>query len=189
MAICHYLGTRRLTYPAKCSCCRVTRSGVPMGFVARTLFISVTPGSTILQFYQRLPVLMTASRRPSRTTARTANPDSLRAAHEQITRNNGTLADIANLIEMEGKANVSRRQPVPPANPTAKAGSAAGKSPQQAPVSASRGPVRAQRLFGLPVLAILGCALILGTAVGIPLGVLTYGTELYSAVMDGLAIF
>lgn len=132
---------------------------------------------------------MTASRRPSRTPSRTANPDSLRAAHEQITRNNGTLADIANLIEMEGKANASRRQPLSPSSPSAKAGSAPGNPSRPAPVSASRGPVLAQRLLGIPVLAILGCALIVGTAVGIPLGVLTYGTEIYSAVMDGLAAF
>ncbi|APQ14414.1 hypothetical protein NS2R_06840 [Pseudomonas oryzihabitans] len=132
---------------------------------------------------------MTASRRPSRATGRTANPDSLRAAHEQITRNSGTLADIANLVEMEGKANPSRRQPSQPSRAQTAPVSRSGESPKPVPAAASRGHFLTQPLFGIPVLAILGCALIVGAAVGIPLGVLTYGTEIYSLVMDGLAVF
>jgi len=137
---------------------------------------------------------MTASRRPPRTTGRTANADSLRAAHQQITRNNGTLADIADLIQMEGKASLSRRQPSPSSRTQPESGSRSAGTTQQASVTQqasgeSRGPLLTQHLFGIPVLAILGCALIVGAAVGIPLGVLTYGTEIYSAVMDGLAIF
>lgn len=132
---------------------------------------------------------MTASRRPSRATGRTAKPNSLRAAHEQITRNSGTLADIANLIEMEGKVNPSRRQPSQSSRSQAEPGSHSGGSPTQVLVTARRGHFLTQQLFGIPVLAILGCALILGAAVGIPLGVLTYGTEIYSLVMDGLAVF
>ena len=38
-------------------------------------------------------------------------------------------------------------------------------------------------------MALLVCALILGAAVGVPLGVVTYGTALYTAVLDSLAIF
>jgi len=137
---------------------------------------------------------MTASRRPPSTTGRTANADSLRAAHQQITRNNGTLADIADLIQMEGKASSSRRQPGPSSRTQLDSGSRSGSATpqaaavQQPSVRSERGPLLTQQLFGIPVLAILGCALIVGAAVGIPLGVLTYGTEIYSVVMDGLAI-
>lgn len=119
-----------------------------------------------------------------------AKADSLRAAHEQITRNSGTLADIADLIEMEGRGKPSYRQSTSSSRmPGEPSPAAPGKSKPQAQTAANRGQVPPQQLFGVPVLAILGCALIVGAAVGIPLGVLTYGTELYSLVMDGLAIF
>lgn len=163
---------------------------VALGYCRRVIFISIFARDTIPASCQQLPVSMTASRRPPRATGRMAKADSLRAAHEQITRNSGTLADIADLIEMEGKGNPPHRQstsssrtlgePSPPAS---------GKPKPQASTEANRGHVPAQQLFGIPILAILGCALIVGAAVGIPLGVLTYGTELYSLVMDGLAIF
>ncbi|MDR6675848.1 hypothetical protein J2W58_000030 [Pseudomonas psychrotolerans] len=153
------------------------------------IFISIFASCTIPVPCQLLPVSMTASRRPPRTTGRSAKPDSLRAAHEQITRNSGTLADIANLIEMEGKGKPAHRQPGLSSRTQNDPGAPAGKPRQQAASEASRGPVLTQRLFGIPILAILGCALIVGAAVGIPLGVLTYGTEIYSLVMDGLAIF
>jgi len=118
-----------------------------------------------------------------------AKPDSLRAAHEQITRNNGTLADIADLIEMEGKGAPSRRQPAQSSRSQTETAGPSAPSKVKA-VEASR-PVSflMQPVFGIPVFAVLVCALILGAAVGVPLGVVTYGTALYSAVVDGLAIF
>lgn len=137
---------------------------------------------------------MTASRRPPRTAGRSAKPDSLRAAHQQITRNNGTLADIADLIELEGKAHPARLQPGQPsrAQPgSGKPGVAnANTNPSpQGQAKASGDHALEHHPFDIPVLAILLCALIVGAAVGVPLGVLTYGTAIYSAVMDSLAVF
>ncbi|MEH3023371.1 MAG: hypothetical protein PGN19_11630 [Pseudomonas oryzihabitans] len=132
---------------------------------------------------------MTSSRRPLHNAGRSAKPDSLRAAHEQITRNNGTLADIADLIELEGRAKPSRLPPGQSSRP------APGRDK---PAPGPKAPVRAearggqpleQPAFGIPVLAMLVGALIVGMAVGVPLGVLTYGSAIYSAVMDSLAGF
>jgi hypothetical protein len=131
---------------------------------------------------------MTASRRPPRGAGRTAKPDSLRAAHEQITRNSGTLADIAGLIEMEGRATPSRGQGIQSPRATADAGSPSNISKTDVLDNGS-GSFLGQRVFGVPLLAVLGCALILGAAVGVPLGVLTYGTSICTAVLDGLAGF
>lgn len=132
---------------------------------------------------------MTASRKPPRGAGRTAKPDSLRVAHEQITRNNGTLADIANLIEMEGKAVPSRRQPAQSSRSQAETGGSSATAKAKAVEKSEPVPLLMQPVFGIPVFAVLGCALILGAAVGVPLGVVTYGTALYAAVVDGLAIF
>ncbi|MCD4863154.1 MULTISPECIES: hypothetical protein [Pseudomonas] len=132
---------------------------------------------------------MTASRRPPRGAGRTAKPDSLRAAHEQITRNNGTLADIADLIEMEGKARPGRQQPDPSKRSRSAADSPTGTPQAKTVEQGSHGSFLAQPVFGIPLLALLVCTLILGAAVGVPLGVVTYGTALYTAVLDGMAIF
>jgi hypothetical protein len=131
---------------------------------------------------------MTVSRRASRSAGRTAKPDSLRAAHEQITRNSGTLADIADLIEMEGRTVPGRQQPARSVRSQPEAGSPTGPSGTKVVEEGRRGHFLAQPLFGIPLLALLVCALILGAAVGVPLGVATYGTELYTVVVDGLAI-
>ncbi|HAC68263.1 MAG TPA: hypothetical protein DCP19_10285 [Pseudomonas sp.] len=130
---------------------------------------------------------MTASRRPPRGAGRTAKPDSLRAAHEQITRNSGTLADIAGLIEMEGRATPSRGQGIQSSRAKADTGSPSNTSRSDALEDNGSGSFLGQRVFGVPLLAVLGCALILGAAVGVPLGVLTYGTAICTAVLDGLA--
>ncbi|WP_312376158.1 hypothetical protein [Pseudomonas oryzihabitans] len=132
---------------------------------------------------------MTASRRPPRGAGRTAKPDSLRAAHEQITRNSGTLADIANLIEMEGKARPGREQPAPATRSRSDAGNPAAAPKAKAAGQTDPGHFLVQSVFGIPLVALLVCALILGAAVGVPLGVVTYGTALYTAVLDSLAIF
>jgi len=131
---------------------------------------------------------MTASRRPSRTAGRNAKPDSLRAAYQQITQNSGTLADIANLIELEGRANPARRQTDQPLRSQPASGKPATKSSSHARGQANSGSFLEQRPFGIPIAAILLCALIVGAAVGVPLGVLTYGTAIYTAVMDSLAV-
>lgn len=132
---------------------------------------------------------MTASRRPPRGAGRTAKPDSLRAAHEQITRNSGTLADIANLIEMEGKARPGREQPAPATRSRSDAGNPAAASKAKAAGQTDPDHFLVQPVFGIPLVALLVCALILGAALGVPLGVVTYGTALYTAVLDSLAIF
>lgn len=131
---------------------------------------------------------MTASRRPPRGAGRTAKPDSLRAAHEQITRNSGTLADIANLIELEGKSRPGRAQPEDSTRARSDAGQPAAAKAKAAGQT-NPGHFLAQPVLGIPLVALLVCALILGAAVGVPLGVVTYGTALYTAVLDSLAIF
>ena len=118
-----------------------------------------------------------------------AKPDSLRAAHEQITRNSGTLADIANLIEMEGKARPGREQPAPATRSRSDAGNPAAAPKAKAAGQTDPGHFLVQSVFGIPLVALLVCALILGAAVGVPLGVVTYRTALYTAVLDSLAIF
>ncbi|MDQ7912333.1 hypothetical protein RCF34_04310 [Pseudomonas sp. 102515] len=132
---------------------------------------------------------MTTSRRPPRGAGRTAKPDSLRAAHEQITRNSGTLADIADLIEMEGKVRPGRQPPGQPTRARSEAGNPAEASKAKVAGENSRGDFLVQPVFGIPLVALLVCALILGAAVGVPLGVVTYGSALCTAVLDSLAIF
>ncbi|MBB2895282.1 hypothetical protein [Pseudomonas sp. AS2.8] len=132
---------------------------------------------------------MTASRRPPRGAGRTAKPDSLRAAHEQITRNSGTLADIADLIEMEGKSRPGRQPPGQPIRARSEAGNPAETAKANVAGESSRGHFLVQPVFGIPLVALLVCALILGAAVGVPLGVVTYGSALCTAVLDSLTIF
>ena len=153
------------------------------------MFIIISQTKILSTPPQSLP-RMTASRRPPRAAGRSAKPDSLRAAHQQITRNNGTLADIADLIELEGKVHPARLPPGQPSRAQPGSGKpAANTAPQgQAKAKASSGQALEHHPFGIPVLAILLCALIVGAAVGVPLGVLTYGTAIYTAVMDSLAV-
>ena len=131
---------------------------------------------------------MTASRRPTRGAGRTAKPDSLRAAHEQITRNNGTLADIADLIEMEGKTRLERQQPAQPTRSRSEAGSSTGTPERKVVGEGSRGHFLVQPVFGIPLVALLVCALILGAAVGVSFFNDTAATAIYTAVLDSLAI-
>lgn len=156
--------------------------------LALVMFIIISQTKIHSTSPQSLP-LMTASRRPPRAAGRSAKPDSLRAAHQQITRNNGTLADIADLIELEGKAHPARLPPGQPSREQSRSGKAASTAALQSQAKASGGQSLEYHPFGIPVLAILLCALIVGAAVGVPLGVLTYGTAIYSAVMDSLAVF
>lgn len=132
---------------------------------------------------------MPTSRKPPLTTGRTAKPESLRAAHQQISRNDGTLADIAALIELQGKAHTSRSNPAQPVRFKAEPDSAERDLfPDMVIQHQSKGATQ-QPLFGIPLAAVLSCVLIVGAALGVPLGVLTYGTVVYTAVMEGLAAF
>ncbi len=132
---------------------------------------------------------MPTSRRPPQAAGRTAKPESIRAAHQQISRNDGTLADIAALIELQGKAHPSRSRTVQPLRFKAQ-DDLAGLDlfPDMVIQHPSKGTTQ-QPLFGIPLSAIFSCVLIVGAALGVPLGVLTYGTAVYRAVMDGMAAF
>ncbi|WP_178118477.1 MULTISPECIES: hypothetical protein [unclassified Pseudomonas] len=149
----------------------------------------MTSDCVILSTFYAVSCTITASRRPPRGAGRTAKPDSLRAAHEQITRNSGTLADIADLIEMEGKARPGRQPPGQPTHARSEAGHPAETSKAEVAGESGGGHFLGQPVFGIPLVALLVCALILGAAVGVPLGVVTYGSSLCTAVLDSLAIF
>lgn len=129
---------------------------------------------------------MPTSRIPPQAAGRTAKPESIRAAHQQISRNDGTLADIAALIELEGKARIPRNVPAQPLRhkPDTQIAEAAAL-PYLVEPEGNR--LIQQQLFGISIPAILSCVLILGTALGVPLGVLTYGTAVYTALMKSLA--
>lgn len=132
---------------------------------------------------------MPTSRRPPLAASRTAKPESIRAAHQQISRNDGTLADIAALIELEGKAHPSRSKPAQPLRFKAEVDSAeTDQFPDMVIQHQTKGATQ-HPLFGIPLPAVLTCVLIVGAALGVPVGVLTYGTAVYTAVMEGLAVF